>query len=84
MLSLNRILRSHNLPKGRITHFVALLNASVLRRRVASCMQSQGLPGAIQVTESTYRQLVDRYRFQSRENVSVKGMGKMNTYLLLD
>jgi class 3 adenylate cyclase len=49
----------------------------------ASRMESHGLPGCIQVTERTYQRLRDRYRFQRREPVQVKGKGKMRTYILL-
>jgi class 3 adenylate cyclase len=37
----------------------------------------------IQVTERTYRQLKDRYRFQRRGPVQVKGKGALVTYILL-
>lgn len=51
---------------------------------IASRMESQGLPGAIQVTESTYRFLQDSYLFESREDLPhVKGRGPMSTYLLV-
>jgi class 3 adenylate cyclase len=49
----------------------------------ASRMESHGLPGCIQVTARTYQRLRDRYRFQGREPVPVKGKGEMRTYLLL-
>jgi class 3 adenylate cyclase len=49
----------------------------------ASRMQTHGLPGCIQVTDRTYRRLRDRYRFQRRGLVEVKGKGEMVTWLLL-
>lgn len=49
----------------------------------ASRMESCGLSNAIQVTESTYQRLKDRYRFEERGVVNVKGKGDMTTYLLL-
>jgi class 3 adenylate cyclase len=49
----------------------------------ASRMESQGVVGCIQVTERTYRQLKDRYRFQRRGPVQVKGKGALVTYILL-
>ena len=49
----------------------------------ASRMESHGVPGAIQVTEATYRQLQDEYAFEERGMVQVKGKGEMRTYLLL-
>jgi class 3 adenylate cyclase len=49
----------------------------------ASRMESQGVPGCIQVTERTYRRLRDGYRFQRRGPIQVKGKGEMVTWLLL-
>jgi class 3 adenylate cyclase len=49
----------------------------------ASRMESQGVPGCIQVTERTWRRLRDRYRFQRRGPIQVKGKGELVTYFLL-
>jgi adenylate cyclase len=49
----------------------------------ASRMESQGLPGMIQVTEAVYVRLCDRYEFKERGTIYVKGKGQMPTYLLL-
>ncbi|MEW6672389.1 MAG: adenylate/guanylate cyclase domain-containing protein [Thermodesulfobacteriota bacterium] len=50
---------------------------------IASRMESQGLPGMIQVTESTYKHLSDYYLFEERrDQPDFKGKGKMSTYLL--
>jgi class 3 adenylate cyclase len=49
----------------------------------ASRMESHGIAGAIQVTESTYERLQDNYRFQERGVIQVKGKGEMTTYFLL-
>lgn len=49
---------------------------------IASRMESQGIPGAIQVTRETYELLKDRYVFQERGMIPVKGRGEMTTYLL--
>ncbi len=49
---------------------------------IASRMESQGLPGSIQVTAATYERLKDRYQFEPRGPLDVKGKGKMMTYLL--
>ncbi|HIK08749.1 MAG TPA: adenylate/guanylate cyclase domain-containing protein [Oscillatoriaceae cyanobacterium M33_DOE_052] len=49
---------------------------------VASRMESHGIPGEIQVTESTYIMLRDQFAFQHRGSIRVKGKGEMNTYLL--
>ncbi|HBB31772.1 MAG TPA: diguanylate cyclase [Cyanobacteria bacterium UBA8803] len=49
----------------------------------ASRMESQGLPGCIQVTQTTYELLKDEYLFEEREPILVKGKGEMTTYLLV-
>lgn len=51
---------------------------------IASRMESQGVPGKIQVTEFTYKLLCNKYSFQERGTISVKGKGEMNTYFLID
>jgi class 3 adenylate cyclase len=48
----------------------------------AARMQSSGSTGCIQVTDETHRLLGDRYPFQRREGVEVKGKGTMTTWLL--
>ncbi|UNU24630.1 adenylate/guanylate cyclase domain-containing protein [Microcoleus vaginatus] len=48
----------------------------------ASRMESHGLPGCIQVTETTYQQLREKYSFENRGAIEVKGKGQMTTYLL--
>ncbi|HWB90082.1 MAG TPA: adenylate/guanylate cyclase domain-containing protein [Acidimicrobiia bacterium] len=49
----------------------------------ASRMESQGVPGMIQVTDRTYRRLRDEFRFEHRGSIDVKGKGKMETWFLL-
>ena len=51
---------------------------------VASRMESQGEPGRIQVTATTYARLQDKYLFESRGTMLVKGKGEMTTYWLVD
>jgi class 3 adenylate cyclase len=46
-------------------------------------MESEGIPGSIQVTEATYVLIRDRFVCEPRGVISVKGKGDMNTYLLL-
>jgi class 3 adenylate cyclase len=48
----------------------------------ASRMQTTGIPGCIQVTERTRELLGDRYLFQERGRIQVKGKGAMRTYFL--
>lgn len=50
---------------------------------IASRMESQGLPGSIQVSATTYERLRDRYLFEERTPIQVKGKGEMITYLLI-
>jgi guanylate cyclase len=49
----------------------------------ASRMESSGLPGRIQVAASTRALLREDYRFESREAVEVKGIGRLTTFLLV-
>lgn len=51
---------------------------------MASRMESHGIAGGIQVTDSTYQLLKDQYRFEERGSIQVKGRGQMQTYFLLD
>ncbi|GAB4286089.1 MAG: hypothetical protein Fur0025_18260 [Oscillatoriaceae cyanobacterium] len=50
----------------------------------ASRMESHGLPGRIHVTQFTYELLEDKYIFEPRGEIEVKGKGKMSTYFLMD
>jgi hypothetical protein len=45
-------------------------------------MESTGLPGAIQVSESVYAELNGEYSFEERGLIEVKGRGKMPTWIL--
>ncbi len=48
----------------------------------ASRMESQGLAGRIQVTQRFYDCLQDKFQFEKRGVIQVKGKGEMNAYLL--
>ena len=48
----------------------------------ASRMESTGLPGEIQVSESTHALLADDYVFEDRGLIAVKGKGEVRAYLL--
>lgn len=50
---------------------------------LASRMESHGVPGQIQVTESVRRRLAGSFSFEPRGDVEVKGRGTMRTYFLL-
>lgn len=50
----------------------------------ASRMESHGIAGCIQVTETTYRHLRLNYVFEKRGAIQVKGKGEVVTYLLQD
>lgn len=49
---------------------------------IASRMESQGLPDSIQVTSNVYERLRERFIFELRGEIWVKGKGNMMTYLL--
>ncbi|MEB3280460.1 MAG: adenylate/guanylate cyclase domain-containing protein [Lyngbya sp.] len=49
---------------------------------IASRMESSGLPNKIQVTQNTYQYLKNKYSFEKRGQVQVKGWGEMTTYWL--
>jgi class 3 adenylate cyclase len=48
----------------------------------ASRMESQGIAGRIQVTQRFYEYLQERYKFEKRGVIHVKGKGDMTAYLL--
>jgi adenylate cyclase len=50
---------------------------------MASRMESTGIAGAIQVDGSAYDRLRKGFYFEARNHVTVKGKGKVTTYLLL-
>ncbi|MEB3358542.1 MAG: adenylate/guanylate cyclase domain-containing protein [Synechococcales bacterium] len=50
---------------------------------IASRMESQGVPDRIQVTPAVYERLRDRYHFEERGRIDIKGRGTMTTYFLL-
>ena len=48
----------------------------------ASRMESSGVPDRIQVSEATYQLLADRFTFEERGPIEIKGKGAMKVYLL--
>jgi len=51
---------------------------------VASRMESLGVPGRVQVTGAVVDRLRDRFRFEPRGMIDVKGKGPMPTWFLVD
>jgi class 3 adenylate cyclase len=49
---------------------------------LASRMESHGLTGEIQVTEAVYTCMRDKYLFEPRGRIEIKGRGQQHTYLL--
>ncbi len=49
----------------------------------ASRMESHGIPGRIQVSHYTHKLLHDKYEFEYRGEIEIKGKGEMRTYLLI-
>jgi guanylate cyclase len=50
---------------------------------MASRMEHYGLSNVIQVTEATYHLISDKFRFEKREPIMVKGKGAVQSYFLL-
>ena len=50
---------------------------------VAQRMESNGIPGQIQVTAAVYDRLKDKFAFTMRGAIEIKGKGEMIVYLLL-
>ncbi|MDY7007680.1 MAG: adenylate/guanylate cyclase domain-containing protein [Cyanobacteriota bacterium] len=48
----------------------------------ASRMESSGIDGKVQVTSVVYQRLKEKFVFEERGEVSIKGKGNMTTYLL--
>jgi guanylate cyclase len=49
----------------------------------ASRMESQGMPGKIQITQATYELLKDDFLCESNGPITVKGKGQMETWFLI-
>jgi class 3 adenylate cyclase len=49
---------------------------------LASRLETTGVPGRIQVATSTFERLQDRFAFEPRGEVELKGKGLVSTYLL--
>ena len=51
---------------------------------LASRMESQGEPGRIQLTETTYQLIQDQFKCDRRGSIEVKGLGEVVTYWLAE
>jgi guanylate cyclase len=49
---------------------------------LASRMESNGVPGRIQVSTATWERLRERYDFEARGDIEVKGIGRVQAHLL--
>ncbi|HSP79380.1 MAG TPA: adenylate/guanylate cyclase domain-containing protein, partial [Myxococcaceae bacterium] len=49
---------------------------------MASRLESHGLPNHIQVSEPTWRALRERFHFEPRDEVEIKSLGRVKTWLL--
>jgi adenylate cyclase len=50
---------------------------------LASRMESQGVPGRIQITEATHRLIQKEFHCERRGTLQVKGRGDMETWFLV-
>jgi adenylate cyclase len=50
---------------------------------IASRMESQGVPGKIQITQATYELVKDAFVCERHGSIQVKGRGEMETYYLV-
>jgi class 3 adenylate cyclase len=51
---------------------------------IASRMESHGMAGKIHVSDAVYQLLQDKFLWEKRDKIQVKGKGEMTTYFLLD
>jgi class 3 adenylate cyclase len=49
---------------------------------LASRMESHGIPDAVQVTRPVFEKMRERYSFEERGPIEVKGKGAIETWLL--
>jgi class 3 adenylate cyclase len=48
----------------------------------ASRLESHGVPGRVQVSETVFDRLKERFAFEPRGTIELKGRGPLTTYLL--
>ena len=49
----------------------------------ASRLESHGVPGRLQVSDTVFQRLRDRFEFEPRGTIELKGRGPMDTYFLI-
>jgi adenylate cyclase len=90
-----RISKKHNVPIGiRVGVHSGSLIAGVIGKsrfaydmwgetvNMASRMESSGIPGRVQVSESAFQRLDGRFAFEARQNVQIKGAPDVSAYLV--
>ena len=50
---------------------------------VASRLESQGVPGRVQVSEATWSKVADRFEAEARGPIDLRGHGEMQTYAIV-
>eukprot|EP00667_Euglena_gracilis_P004855 EG_transcript_4883 len=96
--AMHRIVPQHSLGEARLSLRVGVHGGTVVGGiigkskfcydiwgdtvNLASRMESTGVPNATQVSEEIHGLLKDRYAFEPRSCVTVKGKGALDTYLL--
>jgi class 3 adenylate cyclase len=48
----------------------------------SSRLESHGVPGRVQVSETVFDRLKERFAFEPRGTIELKGRGPLTTYLL--
>ena len=68
--------------KAQIKDNDLLLSLTEVSIGTASRMESHGIAGEIQVTEMTHDIIKDKFQFEERGVIDVKGKGMMRTWIL--
>ena len=69
---------------GIVGHTRPMLDVWGQTVNMASRMESNGIPGRIQITDTTYHLLEKKEEFEIRELINVKGVGSMQSYISVD